>query len=203
MIDHLLGYVKKASFGRLNESGNPNNHAVDTIADYRFRNPFLLAEALHALGDDPDPVNIGNRVVEDGNKRLAWVGDSVIDLVFRTQWYPGDESRGSAMGRWYRDMTENRWLGGVGFNLGIDRHCFVSEGKCLVDITKGQMADTVEALIGAVWLDSDGNAGEVMRIMRVMGLECPAEHTLPIRPVILARSGGVPLEKDKHTSLVQ
>ncbi|KAK5714881.1 hypothetical protein LTR15_010297 [Elasticomyces elasticus] len=169
------------------ESGNPNDHAVDTIADYRFKNPFLLAEALHALGDDPDPVNIGNRVVEDGNKRLAWVGDSVIDLVFRTQWYPGDESRGSAMGRWYRDMTENRWLGGVGFTFGIDRHCIVSDGKSLVELTKGQMADAVEALMGAVWLDSDRNVGEVMRLMRVMDLECPAEHTLPLKPVILAK----------------
>ncbi|KAK3634943.1 hypothetical protein LTR56_005807 [Elasticomyces elasticus] len=189
------------SVDRSTLAGNPDSHALDTFADYRFEDPFLLAEALHAFGDDPPPRNINNQVVVDGNKRLAWVGDSVIDLILRSQCYYGPQSRGKASEGWYRSMTENKWLGGLGFAFQIDDHWIVSAWKRSVDLDNRQMTDTVEALIGAVWLDSVGNAEEVARIMCVMGLICPAEHRGPIRPPMVAESENALLVKivRRHT----
>ncbi|KAL8636976.1 MAG: hypothetical protein Q9228_005697, partial [Teloschistes exilis] len=61
---------------------------------YQFQNPSLLWEALHC--NDPNyhaAVRKGGRLA-DGNKRLALVGDRVLDLMLTMKWYHTWEDRG-------------------------------------------------------------------------------------------------------------
>lgn len=65
---------------------------VQDIIDYKFSNPLILWEALQAAGS---PVfSIGDRRLFDGNKRLAVLGDIVLDLALAEPWYQGTEPRG-------------------------------------------------------------------------------------------------------------
>lgn len=65
---------------------------AQAVIGYTFKKPFLLWEALQAAGS---PVlRIGNRNLLDGNKRLAILGDRVLELALADDWYEGIEARG-------------------------------------------------------------------------------------------------------------
>ena len=67
-------------------------HAVETLIQYRFHNPALLWEALHAPSVLID--RAGKPVPPNGNKRLAIIGDAAMKLVLAEDWYPGKTNRG-------------------------------------------------------------------------------------------------------------
>lgn len=65
---------------------------AQTVIGYTFKKSRLLWEALQAAGS---PVlRIGNRNLLDGNKRLAILGDRVLELALADDWYEGTEVRG-------------------------------------------------------------------------------------------------------------
>jgi len=65
---------------------------AQSVIDYNFNRPLLLWEALQAAGS---PVHsIGDRRLPDGNKRLAILGDRVLELALADGWYEGTETRG-------------------------------------------------------------------------------------------------------------
>lgn len=66
--------------------------AVETLIQYKFKETELLWEALNT-----GPVaSLGQlaRPDGDGNKRLAVIGDSVLQLALAEDWYKGGTSRG-------------------------------------------------------------------------------------------------------------
>lgn len=66
--------------------------AVKDINGYRFRERLILWEAMQAAGSNvrsPD-----DREFADGNKRLAVIGDTVLQLVLAEEWYSGGTVRG-------------------------------------------------------------------------------------------------------------
>lgn len=65
---------------------------VEAIIGYVFNDPFILWEALQAAGS---PIrSAGLRVFPDGNKRLAVLGDTVLELVLIGNWYDSGDDRG-------------------------------------------------------------------------------------------------------------
>ena len=68
-------------------------HGVEHIIGYQFNDPSMIWEALQAAGS---PVlRIGNRRLVEGNKRLAVLGDKVLDLALAEAWHEGNTARGS------------------------------------------------------------------------------------------------------------
>ena len=65
------------------------NH-VETMIGYQFINPDLLQEALHAGG----PIVIGGKSIDEGNKRLAMIGDHALSLSLCISDYNSGASRG-------------------------------------------------------------------------------------------------------------
>lgn len=63
-------------------------HAEDMLG-YEFTNLDYLQGALHA----GDPVEIGEKLVDDRNKKLAVVGDAALDLALAVTSYEGGASR--------------------------------------------------------------------------------------------------------------
>lgn len=49
-----------------------------------------MQEALHAS----EPIVIGDRLVDEGNKKLAMIGDSAFDLALAITDYQADLARG-------------------------------------------------------------------------------------------------------------
>ena len=68
------------------------NVAVQGIIVYQFNDLSLLTEALQAPGSLV--MYAGARVLPDGHKRLALLGDTVLKLALLDHWYAGGGSRG-------------------------------------------------------------------------------------------------------------
>lgn len=156
--------------------------AVQDIIRYQFTERLILWEAMQAAGSMVR--SAGGREFVDGNKRLAVIGDTVLQLVLAETWYGGSASRGildsactggdivlmqvaEQFSQTLSQVASNANLDSIGRQRGLQR--FVngnpSQGQIVSPIT---MAATVEAILGAVYLDS--NLEEVGEVMRTLGL---------------------------------
>jgi ribonuclease-3 len=128
----------------------PELDSLEEILGYRFRDPSLLATAVrHAsFAHENDGV--------ESNERLEFLGDAVIGLAVaqllfeaHPEWREGDLTRA------LHALVDREALAGLGRTLQIGPHLRlgrterVSEGSSKDTI----LADAVEAVIGAVFLD--------------------------------------------------
>lgn len=67
-------------------------HHIETIFQYHFSNSELLDEALLAAGAAASSKGIEGGV--QGNKRLALLGDCVLQEAVLEPWYNSEESTG-------------------------------------------------------------------------------------------------------------
>ena len=65
--------------------------SVENIIGYRFNDPLVLWEALHAADSGAD--SAGMRRFADGNKRLPMLGDAVLHVALLQDWYGGTDTR--------------------------------------------------------------------------------------------------------------
>lgn len=65
---------------------------VERIIGYSFTDPLILWEALQAAGSGV--TSAGTRRFADGNKRLAVLGDTILELVLVEEWYDSADVRG-------------------------------------------------------------------------------------------------------------
>ncbi|KAL8974625.1 MAG: hypothetical protein Q9197_001137 [Variospora fuerteventurae] len=154
------------------------------IIGYTFNDPTLVWEAVSAAGSFTSG---GNRQFADGNKRLAVLGDTVLQLALAEHWYDGTGVRGkrhpglnSSFGcnpakkasGVYDDIRQqvgsNANLSIVGRTANID--AFVNLSGAQRTVAPLTMAVTVEAILGAVYLDSKGIAA-VKAVMEKLGLK--------------------------------
>lgn len=66
--------------------------AAESLIQYKFKDSALLWEALNT-GPVLTP---GLPVPPEGNKRLAVIGDTVLQLALAEDWYRGGTSRGGS-----------------------------------------------------------------------------------------------------------
>ena len=66
---------------------------VQDIIGYNFADPLILWEALQAAGSGN--TFAGNRRFPEGNKRLAVLGDTILQLVLVRDWYDTARVRGT------------------------------------------------------------------------------------------------------------
>lgn len=120
---------------------------------YRFRSPALLVEAMtHAsfLADNPE--------AKANNQRLEFLGDAVLhfvltDALFRL--FP--EDREGRLSQRRAMLTQGSFLVELSRRFNTDRHLRLSASE---ESTGGRsrgaaIEDAWEALIGAIYLDSD------------------------------------------------
>lgn len=62
------------------------------ILGYTFNNTEYLQEALLAAG--AGMLQLRGRLVTDGNKRLALVGDAVLKVLLLQDWFGTEQSKG-------------------------------------------------------------------------------------------------------------
>ncbi|KAK6389328.1 hypothetical protein LTR65_006908 [Meristemomyces frigidus] len=129
-------------------SGDPSGHMYDTFAGYRFHDPSYITESLHP---NYRPGVFGGRAVKS-DLDLAWLGDPVLSLIYRDQWYPETASRkrNCAKDGWFTARTSNAYLAGVVEDSGIDQHCVLDGNQDMDDLSRRQRASMVEALVGGV-----------------------------------------------------
>ena len=120
---------------------------------YKFRNPLLLAEALThpSLGHETQRHHFDNQ-------RLEFLGDAVLQLIF-TEWlfdhFP-QFSEGN-LTKMRSRLVSRDGLKLHALRLGLGSHLMMGRGE---EASGGRtrssaLADAYEALIGAIYLDSD------------------------------------------------
>lgn len=171
-------------------------NGVQNIIDYVFQDASVLWEALQAPGSFPYAAE--GRDFRNGNKRLALLGDAILKVSLLEEWYSTATNISLRLlrTRYPKDIQKvliilsgigNELVATAGSNTnlaikgrlrGLDG--FVnnnpSQGNTVSDRT---VAQTVEAILGAVWLDSKDLA-TVRHVMETMGLgvTSPEENRL-------------------------
>ena len=120
---------------------------------YKFRNPLLLAEALThpSLGHETQRHHFDNQ-------RLEFLGDAVLQLIF-TEWLFDHFPKFSEgqLTKMRSRLVSRDGLKMHAERLGLGQHLMMGRGE---EASGGRerissLADAYEALIGAIYLDSD------------------------------------------------
>lgn len=158
--------------------------ACEAIIGYRFKNKTLLQEAL--------VVRLSQNFVPVNNKRLAVVGDRILGSFMAERWYywAGKNLKRRDWAIAYAEALSNWSLSRTGYSLGL-HECTLPETLGPLNVPeprrrmsaklrraqeameiagRSPMADTVEALIGAVWLDSEFDREVMLSLISRMGL---------------------------------
>jgi len=120
---------------------------------YKFRNPLLLAEAL-------THPSVGHELQREhfDNQRLEFLGDAILQLVITEHLFRnfGAEAEGK-LTKLRSRLVSRETLGTHAAALDLGRYLMMGRGE---EASGGRqrisaLADAFEALIGAVYLDSD------------------------------------------------
>ncbi|KAI1132250.1 ribonuclease III domain-containing protein [Nemania abortiva] len=134
------------------------------IINYQFQNEDLLWEALQAPGSGV--VTLNGRVLAQGNKNLAAIGDAVATLIIKSHCYEMDRSIGHTT-LYLATLVGNARLASLCNEAGLT-DC-INRNPSLDGVEARTRADTIEAIIGAVYRDGGINSAEsVMRSLRVI-----------------------------------
>ncbi|KAH8727339.1 ribonuclease III domain-containing protein [Phaeosphaeriaceae sp. PMI808] len=141
-------------------------HPVKSILKYQFLNRDLLSEALLAAGASTSSKDIHGDV--QGNKRLALLGDSVLREAVLEPWYSTNESTEEGSNK-VKNLCRNRKLSQVAQESGLVN--YVVKNPCQQgDVPQETAASTVEAVVGAVYLDCGNDMPTIKRVLEALNL---------------------------------
>lgn len=127
---------------------------LETVIEYKFKKSASLKEALthrSYLNENPS-WEIPN------NERLEFLGDAILELAVTEELYnrfPDDDEGKLTTLR--AALVNYQMLAQIGKEMMLDKEVLLSKGEAK-DMGKARdviIADTMEALIGAIYLDSD------------------------------------------------
>ncbi|KLJ09829.1 hypothetical protein EMPG_14746 [Blastomyces silverae] len=148
---------------RMNTGGLPREDrliVIEQATGYSFTNPELCLEALRTAGYTPG----------GGHKGLAQVGDAALRLALIMIGYEKGAPR-EQINDALSIQASNTHLSRLGFEDGLDECVYRTEG---VAVSKNIMATTVQALLGAVFIDCKQNTSVFRGVIEALGLSWPA-----------------------------
>ncbi len=133
-----------------------NYRAIEQAIGYRFRKKALLELAL-----THPSFRYENAEANDDNQRLEYLGDAVLSLISAEYLFdhnPG--AREGEMSKLRSRLTEDRKLAQIGASIGINDFLKLGRGeeKNGGATRPSNLADAVEAIIGAAWVDGGARA---------------------------------------------
>ncbi|KAF2749812.1 ribonuclease III [Sporormia fimetaria CBS 119925] len=141
-------------------------HYLERRLGYTFRNKLLGIECLKVSSKDHHLYFNGTVHPISHNKRLALLGDRALSMALCELWYMSGNAP-----KHYNSMNEDTItrakLAVTGRQLGIQSMILQAEGN---KISPNHVAETFEAVLGAIYVDSDHDLGAVKRVIRHIGL---------------------------------
>ncbi|KAJ6148999.1 hypothetical protein N7471_000198 [Penicillium samsonianum] len=104
---------------------------------------------------------------EDGNKTLAMIGDAILRLVIVDHGHQEKKTRGEISNMITRKAS-NAYLSDQGFDLGIGEFIIMNPSQFVIG--HNVMAATMEAIIGAVYLDCNQQIQPCADVMAALDL---------------------------------
>ncbi len=129
---------------------------LEQAIGYRFKKKALLELALTHPSfryENPD--------TDDDNQRLEYLGDAVLSLISAEHLFKNNpDAREGDMSKLRSRLTQDRKLAKIGAGIGISEflRLGVGERKNGGAERASNLADAVEAIIGAAWIDGGARA---------------------------------------------
>ena len=134
----------------------PNYRKLEQAIGYRFKKKALLELAL-----THPSFRYENPKKTDDNQRLEYLGDAVLSLVSAEYLFKNNPAaREGDMSKLRSRLTEDRKLAQIGAAIGIGEFLMLGHGeeKNGGAARASNLADAVEAIIGAAWIDGGARA---------------------------------------------
>ena len=119
-----------------------------------FSKPELLKQALvhrSYLNEHPD-FELGH------NERLEFLGDAVLELVVTENLYNNYPNPEGELTNWRASLVNSQMLATIAHKLNIEQFLYLSRGESKDTNSKARdyiLANAVEAIVGAAYLDGD------------------------------------------------
>ena len=134
----------------------PTYRKLEQAIGYRFKKKALLELAL-----THPSFRYEDRSTEDDNQRLEYLGDAVLSLIVAEHLFKTHpEAREGDMSKLRSRLTQDRKLSQIGAHIGINEFLRLGRGEEQNGGAKraSNLADAVEAIIGAAWIDGGARA---------------------------------------------
>ena len=153
----LLETIKSTIQRSVDQTKNSEFYELEEKIGYHFKNNSLLKESLTHPSLDTRKTGLRN------NQRLEFLGDSVVGCVLAKwlfQKFP-DLSEGE-LSRKKSLLARGKTLAQIARTLNLQNHLIVgkSESKSSGYLRQAVLEDALEALIGAIYLDSNYSTTE-------------------------------------------
>ncbi len=149
---------------------------LESRIDYKFRNSLLLAEAL-----THPSMAYESRKPHFDNQRLEFLGDAVLQLIITEELFRRfPEFPEGHLTKLRSRLVSRGGLSALAIKIGLGEYVMLGKGEEATGGRKRQstLADAFEALIGAVYLDSGGEAARTV-IARLIEDEVNAMNESP------------------------
>jgi len=124
-----------------------NLEKIQTILDYQFKHLYLLEQALTHR----------SYCADKNNERLEFLGDSVLSLVITHHIYQRQpEADEGDLSRIRSSLVKQEALARVARDIGLGDYIYLGGGELKSGGFRRSsiLSDTLEAIIGAIYLDS-------------------------------------------------
>ena len=135
---------------------------LEQAIGYRFKRKDVLELAL-----THPSFRYENAEAKDDNQRLEYLGDAVLSLISAEHLFKNNpDAREGDMSKLRSRLTEDRKLAQIGDSIGIGKFLRLGRGEEKNGGAEraSNLADAVEAIIGAAWID--GGARAVNKIFK-------------------------------------
>ncbi|RMY74934.1 hypothetical protein D0864_09920 [Hortaea werneckii] len=140
---------------------------IRDLAGYCFKDENILLDALDTTG----------LRVQQSNQRLALLGDAILKLVILDDWYPTGTPKGAGNDH-VSSIGSNANLAAAARLHGIEV-CVLTNPGHRGPVSQATLSTTVEAIIGAVYLDSEKDLDAVRTLLDALGLSIASTGNVP------------------------
>lgn len=124
-------------------------HQLEKSLGVSFRSKSSLIQAfVHRsfLNEHPDfPL--------DNNERLEFLGDAILELLVTEHLFRQYHNTEGELTRWRAALVNTKTLSSVAEKFNFSKYLFLSRGEGSRSVSRSLLADTLEAFIGAAYLD--------------------------------------------------
>jgi ribonuclease-3 len=131
---------------------------LEQAIGYRFKKRALLELAV-----THPSFRYENHEADDDNQRLEYLGDAVLSLMAAEHLYKNNpDAREGDMSQLRSRLTQDRKLAEIGAGIGISGFLRLGVGESRNGGAEraSNLADAVEAIIGAAWIDGGARAAQ-------------------------------------------
>lgn len=155
----------------------PDFRPLEERLGHTFRDQSLLLQAL----THRSYLNEHSDYSYEHNERLEFLGDAVLELIVTEHLYRTYANPEGDLTNWRAALVNAKTLAGIGAELHFEEYLLLSKGEARDKDSKARMyilANAMESLIGAIYLDGGVEAGEkfiqshiLVHLPRILELE--------------------------------